>query len=326
MTSIVTNRICSLNLVNSSILSSSASALWTRQLSLFVVSCRRRRQHSIATSTTSCCCEVLNSTTTTTTTISTDLLKRKKPEKQSPKLMREVFAELELPAIQEMVGGVRVRQHVNPLKASLVAPLAPVKWEAVFADCTLPLMVDIGCGPGRLLMVLAKRSAGTQNFLGLDVRERLVDRAKLWAEELNLSGNVHFVTANATVSFRSLLATYPGPLAYVSILCPDPHFKRKHRKRRIVQKELVDAIVHYLKPGGEICVQSDVKDVALEMRTEFDEQLESSLQVVAGDGDTPVKRDSEGWVEVNPLGVPSEREAFVEANGGRVYRAVYRRI
>lgn len=252
----------------------------------------------------------------------------KRVEKQSPKLLREVFAELELPAIQEMVGGVRVRQHVNPLKASLVAPLAPVRWEAVFADSTLPLMVDIGCGPGRLLMVLAKRRAGTQNFLGLDVRDRLVDRAQQWAEELNLSGNVHFLTANATIAFRSLVATYPGPLAYVSILCPDPHFKRRHRKRRIVQKQLVDAIVHHLRPGGVVFVQSDVKDVATDMREEFDEHLRNSLELAGvggGESDGLGKLDSEGWVEENPLGVPSEREAHVVANGGRIYRAVYRR-
>lgn len=164
---------------------------------------------------------------------------------------------------------------------------------------------------------------------GLDIRERLVNRAKLWSEELNLCANVHFVTANATVAFKSLLATYPGPLTYVSILCPDPQFKRKHRKRRIVQKELVEAVIYYLKPGGGIFVQSDVKDVASEMRAEFDEHLGSSLQVAAGDGGADVsfvKYDSEGWAEENPLGVPSEREAHVQTNGGRVYRAVYSRI
>lgn len=283
-----------------------------------------RRQQKIAAAAVRCCCVHSASTPTSTTTTIV-----KKGEKQSPKLLMEVFAELELPAIQEMVGGVRVRQHVNPLKASLVAPVAPVKWESVFADCTLPLTVDIGCGPGRLLMVLGKRSAGMQNFLGLDVRWRLVDRANLWADELNLASNVHFVTANATLAFGSLLATYPGPLEYVFILCPDPHFKRRHQKRRIVQKQLVDAIVHHLKPGGKIFVQSDVKEVAVDMRAEFEEQLGSSLEVAdvdGGESDVPVKRDLEGWVEENPLGVPSEREAHVIATGRRVYRALYRRI
>lgn len=91
--------------------------------------------------------------------------------------------------------------------------------------------------------------------------------------------------ANATVSFRQLVLEYPGPLMFVSILvsaialldysigfnifslvlgsrllhtnnftqCPDPHFKRRHHKRRVVQKQLVDCIINNLLPGGKVC-------------------------------------------------------------------------
>jgi len=82
---------------------------------------------------------------------------------------------------------VRVRQHVNPFKASLMVPTVPPAWETEFEDPTLPLHVDIGCGSGRLLMVLAKRSLGSSNFLGIDIRDKLLERSTIWAEELNLT-------------------------------------------------------------------------------------------------------------------------------------------
>ena len=34
--------------------------------------------------------------------------------------------------------------------------------------------------------------------------------------------------------------------------CPDPHFKKRHHKRRILQEPLVDAIISNLACGGEV--------------------------------------------------------------------------
>ncbi|BBN04841.1 tRNA (guanine-N7-)-methyltransferase [Marchantia polymorpha subsp. ruderalis] len=236
----------------------------------------------------------------------------------SAKQIELTFAELELKPVQEQVGGCRIRQHVNPLKASLMAPVKTPNWDEVFTDCSRPLTVDIGCGSGRFVMVLAKRNSA-ENFLGIDVRERLVDRAKQWAEELDLT-NIHFVTTNATVHLDTLLASYPGPLAYVTILCPDPHFKQRHHKRRVVQKQLVDTIIRHLAPKGKLFIQSDVKEVAIDMRKQFDEHL--GLTLVRS---SSAPCDSEGWVVDNPLGLPSEREVHVLTQGGRIYRTLYER-
>lgn len=38
----------------------------------------------------------------------------------------------------------------------------------------------------------------------------------------------------------------------LSLQCPDPHFKKRHHKRRVVQKPLVDSIIDYLMPGGKV--------------------------------------------------------------------------
>eukprot|EP00249_Psilotum_nudum_P009927 c22237_g1_i1 orf=1220-1969(-) len=132
-------------------------------------------------------------------------------------LIAREFDELNLEQISGQVGGVRIRQHVNPLKASLMAPVRIPKWDEAFADPSLPVMVDIGCGSGRFLMVLAKRNSGSCNYLGLEIREKLVSRSKIWAKELNLR-NIYFMVANGTFAFDSILSSYPGKLTCVSIL------------------------------------------------------------------------------------------------------------
>jgi tRNA (guanine-N7-)-methyltransferase len=47
-------------------------------------------------------------------------------------------------------------------------------------------MVDIGCGSGRFLIWLAKNSGERRNYLGLEIRQKLVERSQFWVTELGL--------------------------------------------------------------------------------------------------------------------------------------------
>ncbi|KAL2251326.1 UNVERIFIED_CONTAM: tRNA (guanine-N(7)-)-methyltransferase [Sesamum indicum] len=224
--------------------------------------------------------------------------------------------------VLQEVGHVRIRQHVNPLRSSLMVPVEVPDWDAVYNDTTLPLMVDIGSGSGRFLLWLAKRNTGSRNYLGLEIRPKLVKRAEYWVNELALK-NIHFVFANATVSFKQLVSTYPGPLVLVSILCPDPHFKKKHHKRRVVQKPLVESIVDGLVPGGQIFIQSDVLDVALDMRDYFDAESNKLAHIDCINPTIPC--DDKGWLLNNPMGIRTEREIHAEFEGARIYRRMYQK-
>ena len=239
-------------------------------------------------------------------------------------------------------GGVRTRQHVNPLRLELQRPLPPPPdWGAVFPAPARPLTVDCGCGSGRFLLLLAKRAAdggggggAAGNFLGMEIREKLVGRANTWRDNLGLP-HAQFLTANATVSFRSLLETYPGPLELVCIQFPDPHFKVRHRKRRIVQPELVRAVADLLAPGGRVFLQSDVEEVAADMRDHFEEAAGARFELAAEHaragatflGEHSRNRGgltwaSAGWLRENPLGAPTERELYAEADGDRAHRVL----
>ncbi|KEH17992.1 putative tRNA (guanine(46)-N(7))-methyltransferase [Medicago truncatula] len=238
--------------------------------------------------------------------------------RKSSQLVALEYAELNLSNNLDM-GHVRIRQHVNPLSSSFSTPAQVPDWNQVFADPALPLMVDIGCGSGRFLMWLAKRTPKVRNYLGLEIRQRMVKRAELWVKDLALD-NIHFLFANAPISFKQLVESYPGPLQLVSILCPDPHFKKKHHKRRVLQKPLVGAIVDNLSPGGQVFVQSDVVEVALDMKNQFDE-VDALSHIDALNSD--ILCDSEGWLLSNPMGIRTEREIHAEFEGGKIYRRLY---
>ncbi|XP_028096340.1 uncharacterized protein LOC114296251 [Camellia sinensis] len=65
----------------------------------------------------------------------------------SPQLVALEYSDLNLSHnFSQDLGHVRIRQHVNPLCASLSVPAPVPDWSEVYRDSTLPLMVDIGSG------------------------------------------------------------------------------------------------------------------------------------------------------------------------------------
>lgn len=205
---------------------------------------------------------------------------------------------------------VRVRQHVNPLANKYQTPASPLDWEKVYAKPNQPLHLDIGCAKGRFLLDTAKIETNW-NFLGLEIREPLVVEANKLRAELGLT-NLHYLFCNVNNSLHSLLSSLPpGSLQRVTIQFPDPWFKTRHAKRRVVQPELVEVLANYLAVGGIVFLQSDIEFVAVEMRDRF--AAHSAFQKVG----------AEEWLTENPLPVPTERETSVISRGEPVYRALF---
>ncbi|KZL50169.1 tRNA (guanosine(46)-N7)-methyltransferase TrmB [Nodularia spumigena CENA596] len=205
---------------------------------------------------------------------------------------------------------VRVRQHVNPLAKKYQTPANSVEWEKVYPQLNQPLHLDIGCAKGRFLVKMAQIETNW-NFLGLEIREPLVVQANQLRGELGLT-NLHYLFCNVNNSLKSLLSSLPtGTLQRVSIQFPDPWFKTRHAKRRVVQPQLVTELADYLAPGGIVFLQSDIEFVATEMRDRFAEN--PSYERVG----------TQEWLTQNPLPVPTEREIATHNKGEPVYRAVF---
>jgi len=207
---------------------------------------------------------------------------------------------------------VRVRQHVNPLAIRYQTPVNPIDWEKIYLDINQPLLLDIGCARGKFLLDMAKLEPES-NFLGLEIREPLVEAANKMCSELGLT-NLHYIFCNANNSLKPLLSSLPaGILQQVTIQFPDPWFKNRHAKRRVAQPELVLELADYLAPGRTVFLQSDVKFVAEEMCERFEEN-------------SNFKRQNKEWLADNPLPVATERELFTLENNEPVYRAVFERV
>ena len=204
---------------------------------------------------------------------------------------------------------VRVHQHVNPLSPFYRQPPEPIDLKTVFSDPKRPLHLDIGCARGRFILRMAEAEPGW-NYLGVEIREPLVDEANRLASEANLT-NLHYAFCNAMLSLDKLLSEIPaGQLQMVTIQFPDPWFKKKHAKRRMVNDEMVQTIARHLAPGGQVFVQTDIEFLADEM---FD--LFRCSQVFL-----------EEAIDQNPFAVKTEREKAVEDKGLSVFRSLFERL
>jgi len=207
-----------------------------------------------------------------------------------------------------------VRQHVNPLSRFFQQPLELPPPAELFADPLQPLHLDIGCARGRFLLALAQQQPGV-NHLGVEIRRALVSAAEADRQALNLT-NLHYLFCNANISLEAWLAALPaGQLDLVSIQFPDPWFKKKHHKRRVLQPALLLAIATALAPGKCLFLQSDVLAVIEPM---------VALTEAFGCFERP-SGDSRPWRSTNPLALPTERESYVLEQGGPVYRVLYER-
>jgi len=207
-----------------------------------------------------------------------------------------------------------VRQHVNPLSRFFQLPLRLPPPAELFGDPGLPLHLDIGCARGRFLLAMAQQDP-SRNHLGVEIRRPLVAAAEADRTALGLN-NLHYLFCNANVSLQDWLTELPsGRLERVSIQFPDPWFKKKHHKRRVLQPQLLLAIAAALDTGRQLFLQSDVLAVIEPM---------VALSEASGCFSRPAG-DARPWRASNPLPVPTERETYVLAQGLPVYRVLYER-
>jgi len=207
-----------------------------------------------------------------------------------------------------------MRQHVNPLSRvhQQLLPLPPPP--ELFDKPGAPIHLDIGCARGGFLLELAQQEP-ERNYLGVEIRQPLVQAAETDRQALGL-GNLQYLYCNANVSLEQwLTALPPGQLERVSIQFPDPWFKKRHHKRRVLQPALLIAIAGALAEQQELFIQSDVLDV-----------IEPMVLLIEASGYfRRPPQDGRPWRLDNPLAVATERERLVLEQGLPVYRVLYRR-
>jgi tRNA (guanine-N7-)-methyltransferase len=160
----------------------------------------------------------------------------------------------------------------------------------------------------RTRKVFTAEAEPSWNYIGVEIREPLVEEANRLAIEAGLT-NLHYAFCNAMLWLDRLVDGVPqGLLQAVTIQFPDPWFKKKHAKRRMVNQDMVDTIAKHLAPAGRVFVQTDIEFLAEEMFALFRAD----------------ERFAESQIDANPFPVKTEREKAVEDKQLPVYRTEFR--
>lgn len=182
----------------------------------------------------------------------------------------------------------------------------PVSWPAVFGR-KAPLEVELGFGRPHFLLERAAE-VPERDVVGIEWKGRWP--AAVWHKQARGEAtNVRAVHGNAWVLFGALCS--PGTVSSIFLNFPDPWWKAKHKKRRIISDAFAQLLASRLVPGGMILVQTDVASLLEELLARLEAQPE--LVNPNGRGRLAPKK---------PVGASSHREKRCRRDGVPIFRAV----
>ncbi len=209
-----------------------------------------------------------------------------------------------------------MRQHVNPLSSNFNQIERIPSLNEMFGDSKLNLHLDIGCAAGEFLFDLALINT-SWNYLGIEIREKLVKNAKLKVIEREFK-NLYFVFGNASNILNDVQSKFIiKNLKSVSLYFPDPWFKKRHYKRRVIQPDFINFLSNSLQKGTLLFIKTDVKDLFNYM----DSTISSNFYF-----ETIDKKDFNYADSFNPNKVKTNREKYVIVNKLDIFERVYIKI
>lgn len=121
-----------------------------------------------------------------------------------------------------------------------------------------PLNLEIGCGYGHFLIKMASQFP-EQRFIGLDLVNKILVQVARQLERAGLH-NACVCKLDAVLALRELFLD--RSLDNLYILFPDPWFKERRLKRRILRADTLPEMLRVLKPGGHLHFVTDDADYA----------------------------------------------------------------
>ena len=230
----------------------------------------------------------------------------------------------------------RQRAHSNPLADhDFQYPLRPseMNWNPFYPayyeeDGTFKTeekrrveVLDIGCGYGGLLVSLSKLYPDMLS-LGMEIRVKVSAYVNQRILSLRSQGeqsmdyqNIAIIRTNAMKYLTNFFEK--GQLKKLFFLFPDPQFKRRKNKWRIISGELLSEYAYLLQEGGIVYTITDV--------LELNKWMHTSLASHPLFEEIP-KEEYEKDPVIPLLSDSSEEGKKVTRNNGQKYLAVFRRI
>lgn len=202
----------------------------------------------------------------------------------------------------------RVRQHVNPLQSSYF----DIKLDALHVPAGVPVEVELGSAEAWYLFSRA-REAPQRFYVGIEIRREVVEKANQAGHKQALT-NVQSIFANMSCDLPRLFP--PGRVARYFVNFPDPWWKTKQQKRRVVSPELVNDMMETLAPDGEIYVATDIFGIALDAMAALEDVGSERLVNVAGPW---------SFMKNIPFAARSRREDQCLSEGTPIWRLGFRK-
>ena len=131
----------------------------------------------------------------------------------------------------------------------------PCTTETLFGRAA-PLEVEIGSGKG-LFLRNAAAARPDVDFLGVEVARKYAEFAAAGLAKAGLT-NAMMVNGDGLRVFQELIPD--NSLAAVHVYFPDPWWKKRHRRRRVMRESFLRDIERTLQPGGSLHFWTDVEE------------------------------------------------------------------
>ena len=158
-------------------------------------------------------------------------------------------------------------EHYYEIKA------LPEKWDIqTLFSSENPLEIELGSGKGLFLNRTAAENPA-RNFIGLEIRKKYAMYSAIRLERVGITNAVMF-QGDGLLFCNKYIPT--ATVHAVHVYFPDPWWKQKHHKRRVLNVGFMGDVVRILQPGGKLHFWTDVRayfDSTLELISQFDELI-----------------------------------------------------
>lgn len=178
---------------------------------------------------------------------------------------------------------------------------------------------DIGCGFGGLLVKLSPMFPSTL-MIGMELRDKVSEYVKerilsLRKESPGQYQNISIIRTNAMKYLQNYFQK--GQLQKMFFLFPDPHFKERNHRRRVISVALLAEYAHVMAVGGILYTITDVQELGEWMKSCLDAHpLFEEVSTQEQELDPVVKL----------LKSATEEGQKVERNSGETFHSVYQRV